>query len=454
MIGSQDTIVAIASAPGRGGIGVVRLSGQEAHRIAERVFRSRRNVSGETPEPQKLIFGHVVDEGGEMIDEGYLVHFTQPRSYTGEDSVEFYGHGSPVVLDSIVSRCLKEGARLARGGEFTQRAFLNGKLDLVQAEAVAELIEANSSLEATAARRRLQGGLSSQMEKLRTLLVGLLAEIEAEIDFSDENLDLISETQKKEKIKQIQLLIRDSQASYDVSQRLSSGFRIVLVGRPNVGKSSLFNRLLESDRAIVTSVPGTTRDVLREEIQILGRSVRLIDTAGIREESQDPIEGVGVARSRQEAAEADLTLLILDAHEGTRPEDQQIEAALQGREFLRVWNKADLAEAGSPKGEATFVSAKTGSGLSELKQELAKRVTQAMPEESCGGVSNSRHIECLAKAQEAIQRAEKRISEQASSEFVAFELQEALRRVTEILGSKESSEAVLDEVFSRFCIGK
>lgn len=456
MPGNQDTIVAIASAPGRGGIGVVRLSGERSHGIAKKVFRAKHKRSANAPTPQQLVFGQITTREGGAIDEGYLVHFFSPHSYTGEDAIEFYGHGSPVVLAQVVARCQAEGARLSRGGEFTQRAFLNGKMDLVQAEAVAELIEASSEMEAEAARRRLKGGLSEKIEELQQLLISLLAEIEAEIDFADEDLDLLSAEQKIEKTQQIQILIENLKSSYAISQRLTEGFQVALVGRPNVGKSSLFNALLQTDRAIVTEVPGTTRDTLREEIFVEGRAVRLIDTAGLHEESTDPIEGKGMLRSREALAGADVALLVLDATEENASRDEGLVRELgPGAQALKVWNKIDLEETGSKTaGEDLRVSAKTGQGMKELRRALGEMVNRALPTEAFGGISNDRHLECLVQAEVSMERAAARQKEGASAEFVAFELQEALRVVSEILGSTEDAEAVLGEVFSRFCVGK
>ncbi|MFH1017166.1 MAG: tRNA uridine-5-carboxymethylaminomethyl(34) synthesis GTPase MnmE, partial [Pseudomonadota bacterium] len=349
MAGREDTIVAIATGPSRGGIGVVRISGPAAFQIAKAAFRPQKTTP--TPWPShKLLYGEILNASGERIDDGLVVRMAQPHSYTGEEVIEFQGHGSPVTLQEIVSSCLSRGARLAEPGEFTKRAFLNGRIDLVQAEAVADLIYAESEAQAKAARRRLEGRLSATVERFREETLGLLAECEAAIDFPEEGVVVEARPALLKKLAALRAAAEELKTTYVANRRLSAGFCVVLVGRPNVGKSSLFNALLKTDRAIVMPSPGTTRDALREELVLSGVRVRLIDTAGLRKAPRDDVERMGMIKTEEALKNADLSLVICDASEGFRGEDKAWLKRLVGTDLWLVWNKSDLRAAAREDG--------------------------------------------------------------------------------------------------------
>ncbi len=450
--------MAIATASGRGGVGVVRLSGPSSKTIAQKIFRpsGKRKVAEES---HKLVHGEVIDPGeGRAVDDGLVAFMAGPNSYTGEDVVEFQLHGSGVVLSRVVEICHKEGARMAAPGEFTRRAYCAGRIDLVQAEAVAELIHAASEAEAEAARRRLSGNLSTSLQKLAETVKEVLAEVEAAIDFPEEGLEGPEQAQISEKLEYIQLVTNNLQGSYRANQRLTEGYRVVLAGRPNVGKSSLFNNLLEMERAIVTEQPGTTRDSLREELVLGGRRVRLVDTAGLREESDDPVERLGVERTGGELKEADLVWLVLSSPEGLTKEDQRRLAGWKEENVWLVWNKIDLRSPPPEKVGAhkTFaVSAQTGEGVGELRKQLTGQVKEETTAEGDGGIGNQRQKELLEHFAESVNRGVSTWKDGRSAEFVAFEWREAYRHVSALLGrGGDVVEEILDEIFSRFCIGK
>jgi tRNA modification GTPase len=374
-----------------------------------------------------------------------------PQTYTGEEVAELHGHGSPVVLQEVVRGCLARGARLAGPGEFTKRAFLNGKMDLVQAEAVAELIAAEGSAEAVAARRRMEGRLSEHLQDLRRRVATILAECEAAVDFPEEGLTAPDRTRTEQNISEIQALIKESLGAYLTNQRLAGGVVVAIAGPPNAGKSSLFNALLRSDRAIVTGLPGTTRDVLREELVLEGRRVRLLDTAGLHDGAKDEAERIGIVRTRSEAAKADLVLWVRDptADGGGRPDEAP------GAGHWTVWNKIDLGVSPAPTDGVTFrVSATRGDGIDDLRAALGRFAVDITELPLDGGISNDRQQKLLVRAGDALGRAEVELRREASPEFVAFELREAHRALSRILGEDDGIEGILGEIFARFCIGK
>ncbi|MFH1262430.1 MAG: tRNA uridine-5-carboxymethylaminomethyl(34) synthesis GTPase MnmE [Pseudomonadota bacterium] len=456
MTAAPETIVAVATAPGRGGVGIVRLSGSQAAEIARQIFVPK------TPPPlpwpsHEMFYGVVRDENGKELDDGLAVRMAAPNSYTGEEVVEIQTHGSPVVLSEIVSLALAHGARLAGPGEFTRRAFLNGKIDLVQAEAVAEMIHAQSEAEAESARRRLDGRLSEVVETLREKTIALLATLEASVDFPEEELPEEKKTKITTKTEQIQTLARRLRSTYDSNRRLQDGFSVAIVGRPNVGKSSLFNALLSSDRAIVTAQPGTTRDVLREELILSGRRVRLIDTAGLRTKTGDAIEKIGIERATTESERADLVLLVFAADEGLTPEDQQFLSKLPTNKLWRVANKIDrrhTGSAGTRNSSDHAVSALRGDGIKELREAIGTAAREASEVIAEGGIANDRQRELLDTVLAAVEKGKKEWKKGASPEFVAFEFRQAYRAASRIIGKEEGIETILDEIFSRFCIGK
>ncbi len=455
MTGREDTIVAIATGVARGGIGVVRLSGPKAPEIAREIFNPL--AGGDRPWPShQLLYGEILGGDGERIDDGFAVRMVRPNSYTGEEVVEIHGHGSPVTLQQIVFACVSQGARLAEPGEFTKRAFLNGRIDLIQAEAVAELIRAESEAEARAAKLRLEGKLSETVRRLREETRSLLVDCEAAVDFPEEGT-AVPRPALLEKISSLLAAARDLRSSYAANQRLTSGFSVALLGRPNVGKSSLFNALLKTDRAIVTPTPGTTRDALREELVLSGVRARLIDTAGFHDSPKDDVERIGIRKAEEAQKQADLHLFICDASEGlTRQEAAWLTQYKDIGPWL-VWNKTDLRRPASepaPLPRLFWVSALRGDGVSSLREAIGAEAARACQVGRDGGVSNDRQRELLDEFLDALSRADGELQADASPEFAAFELQRAYRGISRLLGEDEGMEEVLSEIFSRFCIGK
>jgi len=463
MSSNTDTIAAVATPRGEGGIGIVRISGPDALRIAERLFcPSRRRVY--RPRRSHTLTHGVIrsPETGEVVDEVLVAYFRAPNTYTGEEIVEIHGHGGPLVLSRILELVWEAGARPARPGEFTLRAFLNGRLDLAQAEAVADVIAAKTEWSLRAATAQLRGSLSREVERLRKTLLSVLAEVEAHVDFPDEDLDLATTDALIEQVRSVDEAIRRLLAEAEQGRILRDGLNVVIVGKPNVGKSSLLNALLREDRAIVTPIPGTTRDVIEDYLNLRGIPVRLSDTAGIRE-TGDPVEREGVARSQRQAASADLLLLVLDTSRPLDDDDRSLLESSSGRPRLLVLNKTDLPAAWSEEAlepyrldEAPVVSLslKTGEGMDALLDTLAKA---ALGNRGLGAepplVTNVRHRQALKDASVALSHALDSLRKGLPSELVAVDLRGALNAVGLIVG-ETATEELLDLIFSRFCIGK
>ena len=442
-----DVIAAIATAPGRGGIGVVRVSGNALQAYAARL----------TPRPltpRHAAYTPFLDAAGQAIDEGLALFFPAPHSYTGEDVLELHGHGGPVVLQQLLQRCLELGARLARPGEFTERAFLNGRMDLAQAEGVADLIEASTALAARAALHSLQGQFSQLIQLLNNDLVRLRTLLEATLDFPEEEVEFLTAGRAEQQLAAIREQLAATLAATRQGSVLRNGIQVVLIGAPNVGKSSLLNRLAGEDIAIVTATPGTTRDALRQQIDLGGVPVHVIDTAGLRE-TEDPVERLGIARTWAAIGKADLALLIEDASAATGASNQGIIDRLPaGLSRIRVVNKIDLVgtQARCTRGDAgvaVWVSARTGEGFADLKQVIWE---QAGWQPSGEGVftARARHIEALQAAQRHLATA---ATLGNRLELYAEELRlahEALGRITGAF----SADDLLGEIFSKFCIGK
>jgi tRNA modification GTPase len=445
----NDTIAAISTAFGEGAIAVLRLSGPRAVEIADAAFRSKRRVAKLAARVQQ--FGAIFD-GVEKLDEVLLTVFRAPASYTGEDVVEIAGHGGLLVSRRILEVLLRGGARAALPGEFTQRAYLNGKMDLTQAEAVMDLITAQTDLALRAATEQLEGRLGERIRALKELLLELLAHLEAFIDFPDEDIDPDTGDALLRKLDAARAEIDALLATADRGKVLREGVRTVIYGAPNVGKSSLLNLLLGHERAIVSAQPGTTRDVIEEVINLRGIPLRLIDTAGVRD-SDDEIERAGMERTRQQVERADLVLHVVDASEA-RSEDSDQRSDFPQRTLL-VLNKVDLGEHASWRGvEAVRMSCLSGAGIDALAEAIVARV-------SGGGTAtrdwslaiNARHQACLEGARSFVEAARRAIADRVSPEFVAEELRAALDAVGEVVGKAES-EDVLGKIFSTFCIGK
>jgi tRNA modification GTPase len=445
--GVAPTIAALATPPGRGGIGVVRVSGAGLADFAER-------LTGRRPEPRQASLTTFRDGAGLAIDAGILLYFPAPHSFTGEDVVELQGHGGPVVMRLLLSRCLELGARLAEPGEFTRRAFLNDKLDLAQAEAVADLIEASTAQAARSAFRSLTGEFSAAVHSLDAELVDLRMLVEATLDFPDEEIDALRDTDLLDRLARVQKGLAGVLRRSRQGRLLRDGLQVVLAGAPNVGKSSLLNRLAGDDRAIVTDVPGTTRDALREVIQIEGIPLHVVDTAGLRD-TEDAVERIGIERAWQEIAGADVVLQLVDARVGATSEDDAIAARLPGGiERLVIHNKADLAGIEGKRFESDrtvqiVLSAVTGAGVELLQQELL-RVAGWEGHGEDVILARERQIEALREAARCVHSAAGQLGQ---LELCAEELRlghEALGQIT----GEFTADDLLGEIFARFCVGK
>jgi tRNA modification GTPase len=463
-----DTIAAVATPPGRGGIGIVRLSGPQAWQIASRLVRLRRPL-----EAGRAILAEVLeptgsqapaDSQGAAIDEAVVTAFVAPHSYTGEDVVEIAAHGSPVVLETLLRGALSEGARLAGPGEFTQRAFLNGRIDLTQAEAVQDLIAAQTLEQARMAAQQLGGALSRRVAPVKEELVTLIALLEAGMDFAAgelDDVDVVSPQQIRAVLGKVRQALERLERSFTQGHRLREGASLALVGRPNVGKSSLFNRLLERERAIVTPLPGTTRDTVEEATAVAGIPLRLIDTAGLRlagESPADEAEALGIARSREALADADLVVVVLDATAVVAADEAELLRSLDGRPHLVVRNKSDLVAPTRPSrvGEESdflLTSALTGEGIEDLRARI-RQLLHAEGEAATGGVLNSlRQQQAVKAALESLAAAETASDTGIPHEFLLADLHGALRSLDSLTG-QTTSDDILNRIFSTFCIGK
>ncbi len=446
----RDTIAAIATAPGRGGIGVVRISGTGLLEIAERLTGKPRAAI----QPRRATTAEFRAADGGAIDQGLLIFFPAPHSFTGEDVLELHGHGGPVVMRELLRRCLELGARLAEPGEFTRRAFMNDKLDLAQAEAVADLIEASTAQAARSALRSLSGEFSREVRGLVDQLIELRMLVEATLDFPEEEIDPIADTDLVPRLARLRSGLEALRGRARQGSLLRTGLTVVLAGLPNVGKSSLLNRLSGEERAIVTDIAGTTRDALRETIQIEGIPLHIIDTAGLRE-TDDPVERIGVERTWQEIGKADVVLQIVDARSGVTPADHAIAVRLPaGIERIVVENKCDLAGQPAARFEAggqvhVRLSAKTGEGLGLLHDELL-RVAGWQGHGEDVILARERHLEALAGASRRLSLA---AGELARLEIAAEELRLAQESLSAITG-EFTADDLLGEIFGRFCIGK
>lgn len=446
---ATDTIVAIATAAGAAGVGVVRLSGPQSHVIAT-------TITGRRPTPRHAHHARFHDADGEVLDDGILLYFRAPASYTGEDVVELQAHGSPAVLRALVDRCCTLGARIARPGEFSERAFLNGKLDLAQAEAVADLIAAGDARAARAARRSLDGVFSRRVNALADVLLGLRVHVEAAIDFADEPLDTLGGAQLRAGFARAAADLDALLVEAERGRRLRDGLHAVIVGPPNAGKSSLLNALAGSERAIVSDIAGTTRDLLRETVRIDGVELTLVDTAGLRA-GGDAIEREGMRRAGDELTRADLALVVLDARDPEAGRAAVADAIACVPQRLWLYNKADLVAAGDvgavpcPGEDAVVVSARTGAGLDALHARL--RALSGDGEGSEGTFSaRARQMDALRRSADALDAARRSLDEDVL-ELAAESLRTAHDALGEITGRLAPDE-ILGHIFSRFCIGK
>ena len=456
----DDTIVAIATPSGRGGIGVVRLAGPQARAIAEPMLSLRHELA-----PGRASFGELVDPvTGQRIDEVVATFFAKPHSYTTDDIVEISAHGSPVVLQHVATMAVERGARLAEPGEFTMRAFLNGRLDLTQAEAVRDLIESQTLYQAKVAAQQLEGALSKRLKPIKQDLVALIAAMEAGVDFAEDDVAVMPAEEIRKRIAAVGAPLEELAHSFAYGKVVHEGLTLAIVGRPNVGKSSLFNRLVERERAIVTATPGTTRDLVSETVAIGGIPVRLIDTAGLRA-ATDEAESIGIQKSYEALAEADLVLVVSEACR-PHPEDAVLVGRVADRRAILVENKSDLVSdpvRGPRKGDRTISSAQrpivrtsavSGEGIAELREAILRQFagSDGVQQES-GMLTNVRHQGLVRDSRAALEAASNAVVNSVPHEMVLLDLYNALRALDGITGATMTDD-ILNLIFSSFCVGK
>jgi tRNA modification GTPase len=480
----DDTIVAIATPPGRGGIGLVRIAGPEAREIAEPMLRLKHEL-----EANRAVFGEIIEPpvaeprsagqaraavpmrtspvSSDRIDEVVVTYFRKPHSYTTDDIIEISAHGSPVVLRHIVELCLARGARLAEPGEFTMRAFLNGRLDLTQAEAVRDLIDSQTLFQAKVAAQQLEGSLSKLLKPIKQKLVELIALLEAGIDFAEDDVSIAPDATILSHITEVRAPLDRLAASFHYGKIVHQGLTLAIVGRPNVGKSSLFNRLVERERAIVTAQPGTTRDLVSETVSMGGIPVQLVDTAGIRR-ALDEAESIGIQKSMEALADADLVLVVLDATQSFSEEDEELLRQVQSRLAIVVENKSDLTTDScgdealpcrSRAERARLVlphlptSALTGQGIPELRAQILHHITGATPPSETTFLTNVRHHKLISDAVAALAAARNAVAARVPHEMLLLDLYNALRPLDEVTGATTTDD-ILNLIFGTFCIGK
>ena len=449
---AQETIVAVSTPPGRGGIGIVRLSGSHALDIANGLVRTPAAL-----EHARARMVNVIDpDSNQKIDEAVVTYFARPNSYTGEDLVELAAHGSPVVLEMLVRLALRAGARLARPGEFTERAFLAGRIDLTQAEAVRHLIEAQTLYQARIAAEQMGGALSRRIQPAKQNLVDLIALLEAGIDFAEDDVEVTPDAEIVTRIDTIYFPLQHLARSFEHGRLVHSGLRLAIVGRPNVGKSSLFNQLLERERAIVTAQPGTTRDLVSDRLSLGGIPVELVDTAGLRQ-AKDEAEAIGIRKSREMLADADIVMVVLDASVPLRDDERELIASLQGRRALIVRNKSDLNDSAAIPPDlllpSVSTSALTGEGVQTLRDALAESVRNPAGETDSGVLTSLRHFEAVSGTLDALQKARAAVSDKIPHEMLLLDLYAALRHLDSLTG-ETTADDILNQIFCTFCIGK
>ena len=456
----ETTIAAIATAPGEGGIGIIRLSGVSALEIADKIFHTGKIKTFKDAVPRMMYFGHVTD-GGKRIDEGLAVYMKAPHSYTGEDVVEIQIHGSAGALRETLSLALRSGAVPAMRGEFTKRAFLNGRLDLAQAEAVMDIISAKGEAALTQAESHLSGALSGFVHEVMEELKDLITKLEVTIDYPEEDLEDLTMEEIRDALEKIDKSLSALLKRSEEGRVIREGLRTAIIGRPNAGKSSLLNALLQEERAIVTDVPGTTRDTIEEAVHISGVSLLLMDTAGLRE-TDNKVEQIGIERARASMEKADLILAVIDGSSPLDEEDKTILHSLGGKKAIVILNKYDLTPEVKAEdiweiaGQIPVVSlsARYGSGMDELRDELRK-ITEKQDADA-GRVlflTNLRHVELVRKALDNVLRARASVREGLQADFIVIDLTEAWKTMGEITGDTMDDE-LIHSIFSRFCVGK
>ena len=456
IVSSDETIVAISTPLGRSGIGVIRLSGPSVRSITERFFKPHHGATL-LLEHRAALVGAWLGSDGDPIDEVVVTFFRGPQSYTGEDVVEISGHGNPVTLGRIVASTQSAGARIAAPGEFTLRAVAHGKMDLTQAEAVREFVEAQTEQQAKTALRQMEGSLSKRIRPVKDELLDVIAHLEAGIDFAEDDVDVPDNRALVDRIQRVVAALENLQQTFGYGRMLAEGLRLAILGKPNVGKSSLFNRLVSADRAIVTEIPGTTRDVLMETINLDGVPLRFADTAGVRETS-DRVESLGVARTYETLSEADLAIVVLDGSTGLDDNDRQVLAKAKEIPYLIVVNKQDLPQSidlGALNGARRIhLSARTGSGVDTLLDTIRAFVLDRKTELADDLVlTSARQYDAIRRSTSSLSTAAQALSAMVPHEMVLLDLYQALSSLDELTG-EVVTEDILGRIFSTFCIGK
>jgi len=456
----DDTIVALATPPGEGGIAIVRISGAESMEIIRALFVTKKKNKPKTIPERYFHYGYIVEEDGNIVDEVLMVYMRAPKTYTREDVVEIHCHGGMVPVRKIIGLVLSAGARLAEPGEFTKRAFLNGRIDLAQAEGVMDLISAKSEEAARLSLEQMEGTLSKKIRSVRNDLLDLLAHIEVTVDYPEEDIESVMTDQAKERLNSARTECRNLLASADQGKLLREGIKAVIIGKPNVGKSSLLNALVRENRAIVTDVPGTTRDVIEEYINIRGILVRILDTAGIRE-TVDQVERIGVERSRELTQTADLVLLLLDASEPLEKEDTELLKWLKDKRVLILLNKTDRPEVVKEEEIKPLTGSRVirtsmidGAGLDEIEDYIYEMVySGGLGPRNSVTVMNSRHKEALIRADKSLGEALAALDASVPLDMVTIDIRNVWEALGEITG-ESLTENLIDKIFSEFCLGK
>jgi tRNA modification GTPase len=455
-----DTIAAISTAIGEGGISIIRVSGSKALQVAGSIFRGRNRMGLESMEPYTMRYGHIVDlADGSVVDEVIVSYMEGPRSFTAEDTVEINCHGGIVATNKVLDNVLQAGARMADPGEFTKRAFLNGRIDLSQAEAVIDIIRAKTELSMKSAVMQAGGNLSTAVRELRERLIGLIAHIEATVDYPEEDLEEITAIQVAARLKEVIEELSAAIESADEGKILREGISTVIVGKPNVGKSSLLNNLLKENRAIVTDIPGTTRDVIEEYINIRGIPIKIVDTAGIRE-TEDVVEKIGVKKSMEKIEEADLIILLLDTSRELTDEDRDIISYIKGKKYIVLLNKVDLNARMDIKEleglEPEYVintSVIQGFGIDRLKEAIVKLFFHGEIRSNELVITNMRHKEAMMAAKSSCLQAVEALSGTSAIDLASIDIRSAWYSLGQITGDT-MEEDIIDKIFSEFCLGK
>lgn len=457
----ERTIAAIATAPGEAGIGIVRISGSEAIEILKRVFKPKRKIDIDEIPSRTVVYGHAADQSGNLLDEVLVIIMRKPYSYTTEDVVEIHCHGGIVPVRRIMEQVLKSGAYLAEPGEFTKRAFLNGRIDLAQAEAVIDVITAKTESGMNAALNQLEGDLSREIRRIMNMLLEVLAHIEASIDFPEHDIEEVTNEKINNTLLEAKISLEALIASFDEGKIVRDGLNTAIVGRPNVGKSSLLNVLLKENRAIVTEIPGTTRDIIEECLNIGGVLIRLIDTAGIRE-TEDPVEKIGVERTKEAIRRAELIILVIDSSAELQEDDKAIIKLIGGKKIIAALNKTDLGIAVDEDylvnlfGEENIIemSVKNRTGIERLEKKIRDLVFHGrLSINKNMMVTNIRHKDLLDKALESVRSALGSMGDGVPVDLISVDIKEAWTRLGAITGDTVE-EDIINEIFSKFCIGK